>query len=179
MALGRAVAAFREMLLRFRGSGFSGRLAAAQRGKALQGAIEVRVQFVQRLEHADADNAVGHDVAGEGFERVTEQFGDVIELVAEGIELLKIFEVARELGHVEIGRERAGAILEGGDSLLAERSRFVAHLDQALALIGRETDGAGAEGGLDGLQGGRERRHVGGGEVQGSEVLGHGCVVLG
>ena len=146
-----------------RDGGF-GDFPAADELERFEQGIQGGVDLVENLEEGHADDAVGHDVAGERLERVVKQFSDRFVFGDKRLKDGVVREVLDEAGDVEIGRHAADVLLEAGDGLLAEDAGVVAHLDEGFPLVGREAHGAVAERGADGLQGAVENGDFGGGE---------------
>ena len=137
-----------------RDGGFGGFPAADELERIQQG-IQGGIDLVEGLEKGDADDAVGHDVAGERLEGVVKEFSNGFVFSDENFEGGVVREILDETGDIEIGRHAASVLLEAGDGLLAEDAGVVAHFDEGFPLILRETHGAVAKSGADGLQGAR------------------------
>ncbi len=145
--------------------GFGGGLAAADLLEGAEEGVQGGVELVEGLEEGDADDAVGHDVTGEGLECVVHEFAHGLVFGLEGLERGVVRQILGEAGDVEVGGHAAGVRLDAGDGLLAEDARAVPHFHEGYALVLGEAHGAAAEGGADGLQGSVEGGDLGGSEL--------------
>lgn len=152
----------RKCRLRFGRRGGLG-LPAADLFEGTEQGIQGGIQLIERLEEGDTDDAVGHDIARESFESVVQEFSHGFVFSEECLKRRVVGEVLDETDDIKIGRHAASVLLDTSDGLLAEDPGVVTHLDEGFPLIRRETHGAAAKSGADGLKGTVQGGDLGGG----------------
>ena len=96
-----------------------------------------------------------------------------MQAVQDRAQLVEGAQVGLRFGQADAGRDDLGVLGEDAEGLAAEEFGFLAHLGQAAAFFVVQGDEAG-ERAFERGQGIKGSSHLGVGDIEGNEVLGHG-----